>query len=281
MIPSVILLANRLAKTSIGQDTANDLVIKLLIEHNFQIAKVDDVLFNLLCLYTADVQQEPRDLSTKDKQNIYAKSRAPIKALNDELHPLEDRLDAIRWDTDSKEFIKLHKRVNNLKEKIKNLQLDVSNDVFAQINSGGSMGVIGNDGKMTIDLHALHVEEAKNMLQEYVFPALPVVRKVIIITGRGSHSKGGKGVLKEEIKVWVLMGLISRSLFGRVIIYARRCREMRGFCCCRWRFRALEEEVLKLHLIDSSFYQRFKKDPASYMLLFFVIAEPSLDFAEI
>jgi DNA-nicking Smr family endonuclease len=64
------------------------------------------------------------------------------------------------------------------------------------------MGIIGYDGLMSIDLHALHVEEAKNMLLEYVFPVLPVVRKVVVITGRGTNSNGGKGVMKEEIKVY-------------------------------------------------------------------------------
>jgi DNA-nicking Smr family endonuclease len=67
------------------------------------------------------------------------------------------------------------------------------------------MGIIGNDGVMSIDLHSLHVEEAKSMLAEYIFPALPVARKVHVITGRGVHSKGGKSFLKEEIKVFLTM----------------------------------------------------------------------------
>jgi DNA-nicking Smr family endonuclease len=63
--------------------------------------------------------------------------------------------------------------------------------------------MVSHDGKMRIDLHALHVDEAKSMLTEYIFPALPVVKRVIVITGRGANSKGGKAVLKDEIKVSV------------------------------------------------------------------------------
>jgi DNA-nicking Smr family endonuclease len=146
--------------------------------------------------------EEKKDKQTIDKQGIYETSRAPLKAMQNELKGLVDQMMS-RWDSDSKDFIKLKKRVNTLKEKIKKTQMDVSNDVFEQINSGGDMGVIGSDGKMRIDLHALHVEEAKRMLHEYVFPSLPVVRKVILVTGRGKNSKGGKSVLKEEIKIFV------------------------------------------------------------------------------
>jgi hypothetical protein len=63
----------------------------------------------------------------------------------------------IQWNTDTKEFKDLSEHVKMMKDKIKKTQLDVSNDVFQKINSQGSMGVIGHDGKMQIDLHALHL----------------------------------------------------------------------------------------------------------------------------
>jgi hypothetical protein len=182
------------------KDTANDLVCKLLVENSFQIGRVDEILFNLVGL--ASFYPEKNGLSTSDKQDIYLTSRAPLKALFDQLRPLTDRLEMIQWDIDTKEYKNISKRVQKLQEKIKATQLSVSNDVFERINSCGSMGIIGYDGLMSIDLHALHVEEAKNMLLEYVFPVLPVVRKVLVITGRGTNSNGGKGVMKEEIKVY-------------------------------------------------------------------------------
>ena len=55
------------------------------------------------------------------------------------------------------------------------------------------MGLVDGDGKRSLDLHALHVPEEKHMLVEYVFPAISDVKRVILITGRGTLSKGGKG----------------------------------------------------------------------------------------
>jgi DNA-nicking Smr family endonuclease len=177
----------------------DDLVISLLIDNDFQIGRVDDILYNLIGLATFIPSAPQKDLSSSDKQNIYQTSRAPLKAMFGELKSLEDRLVSIR-NSDSKEFTSLSIRVKKLLENIKQTQLDVSTDVFERINSRG----VGKSGEITIDLHALHVEEAKAMLQEYVFPALPVVKRIVIITGRGLHSRGGKGVLKDEIKVCIV-----------------------------------------------------------------------------
>ena len=47
--------------------------------------------------------------------------------------------------------------------------------------------------KMSIDLHSLHVEEAKSILQDFILPVLPVLKKVNLITSRGKHSDTGKG----------------------------------------------------------------------------------------
>jgi DNA-nicking Smr family endonuclease len=193
------------------------LVTRLLINNDFQIGRVDGILFNLVGL--ASFQTDQHRLTTSDKQNIYETSRAPLRALNEELKPLEYRLGMIQWNNGTKEFKNLSKKVKKLQEKIKATQLDVSNDVFQQINSHGSMGMVGNDGKMSIDLHALHVDEAKTMLEEYVFPTLAVVKRVIVITGRGSHSKGGKSLLKDEIKVRVASYPI-RSLYAHETIFA-------------------------------------------------------------
>jgi len=63
------------------------------------------------------------------------------------------------------------------------------------------MGVVGGSD-MRIDLHGLSVEAAKQKLVENIFPAMPVLERVVIITGRGLHAKSGKSVLKEEIKVF-------------------------------------------------------------------------------
>ncbi len=56
---------------------------------------------------------------------------------------------------------------------------------------------------MHIDLHGLHVHEAESILQDYVLPVLPVLKRVYLITGRGKHSKDGKSVLKESVMTFL------------------------------------------------------------------------------
>ena len=63
--------------------------------------------------------------------------------------------------------------------------------------------MIADDSNMErlvhIDLHGLHVNEAKVSLTEFVLPALPVLRKVVVITGHGAHSQDTSSILKREI----------------------------------------------------------------------------------
>jgi hypothetical protein len=82
------------------------------------------------------------------------------------------------------------------------------------------MGMVGQDGKMRVDLHALHVDEAKTMLAEIVFSTLDVVKRMIVITGHGSYSKGGKSALKDEIMVRCVYYPI-RSLYAHETISVR------------------------------------------------------------
>jgi hypothetical protein len=167
LVESVNILAKRLEQLQqLDSSLTVDLVIKLLIDDDFEIGKVDDILFNLVGL--ASSQNDLQELSPIDKQNIYQTSRAPLYALMEELKPLEGRLSMIRWGTESKEHKNLSKRVKRLQEKIKSTRIDVTNDVYERINnSGGVMGIVGESGVMSIDLHALHVEEAKSVLAEY------------------------------------------------------------------------------------------------------------------
>ena len=53
---------------------------------------------------------------------------------------------------------------------------------------------------MKINIHGLHVEEAKAQITEYVLPVLQVVSKVIFITGRGRHGSSGGSILKPAME---------------------------------------------------------------------------------
>jgi DNA-nicking Smr family endonuclease len=42
-----------------------------------------------------------------------------------------------------------------------------------------------------VDLHGLHVREAKEKIDEYILPILPALNKLAITTGYGSHLNSG------------------------------------------------------------------------------------------
>ena len=78
---------------------------------------------------------------------------------------------------------------------------NAANDIFERVNSQNGMGVITDeDQTVTIDLHGLHVDEAKLKLTELIFPVIEVFNKVALITGYGLHSKTGDSVLKTSLK---------------------------------------------------------------------------------
>ena len=52
---------------------------------------------------------------------------------------------------------------------------------------------------LCIDLHGLHVAEAKAKFDELVVPVLPALGRCVVVTGRGSHSKGGEAALREAL----------------------------------------------------------------------------------
>ena len=58
---------------------------------------------------------------------------------------------------------------------------------------------------MRVDLHGLRIEEAKAMLTEHVLPVLPVFKCIVVVTGKGLHSKKGKQfVLRDAVKNFLL-----------------------------------------------------------------------------
>jgi DNA-nicking Smr family endonuclease len=69
----------------------------------------------------------------------------------------------------------------------------------------------------TLDLHGLSVEDARRALLVFCKQAHGRVRRaVLVIHGRGSHSPGGRGVLRDEIAGW----LSSPPLADHVICFA-------------------------------------------------------------
>ena len=66
------------------------------------------------------------------------------------------------------------------------------------MNSKGIQNIIVNDSEVfCVDFHCLSIEGAKIVFNEFILPLLDVAKQIMIITGRGLHSKNGKSVLKE------------------------------------------------------------------------------------
>ena len=68
------------------------------------------------------------------------------------------------------------------------------------------MGAVDDDIEsafVKVDLHGLFANEANEIIQEYILPVLHVLKKMVIITGRGAHNKSRKAVLKQEVKLFL------------------------------------------------------------------------------
>ena len=59
------------------------------------------------------------------------------------------------------------------------------------------MGGENYESEVFVDLHGLHLNEAK--LNELILPTLKDLKKITLITGHGAHSKSGESILKKSI----------------------------------------------------------------------------------
>ena len=62
---------------------------------------------------------------------------------------------------------------------------------------GVLMGGENYESEVFVDLHGLHLNEAK--LNELILPTLKDLKKITLITGHGAHSKSGESILKKSI----------------------------------------------------------------------------------
>ena len=91
--------------------------------------------------------------------------------------------------------------MKKLNENLKIAIQNASRDIYERINSK-EKNFVNVDGKMifSVDLHGLHVSEAKEIVDEHILPVLDELQQIMIITGRGVHSKCRKSTLKDSIK---------------------------------------------------------------------------------
>ena len=128
-------------------------------------------------------------LNHEQKQEYYELARAPVAKLHEEYSILRKKLFAIN-DTDSDEWRTQKKELQDLQKKLSGARKNAANDIYERMNSSGNMGIVIEEvdgqekGLVHVDLHGLHCNEAKERVNEYILPILPVLKKIIVITGK-------------------------------------------------------------------------------------------------
>ena len=179
------------------------LIVKLLVDdYEFDIGTVEKALFNMLGMVVGvDTTQ---DLNSEQKQEFFKLARAPVEKLQLEYDTIR-RAQSRLLDTDSDEWNNYFEQLEEIKRKLNVARENAARDIFERTNSRGNMGsIIESDSEskssIFIDLHGLFINEAKERVNEFILPILPVLKKMAVITGRGSHSQSGESQLKKAMQ---------------------------------------------------------------------------------
>lgn len=224
LIPSFNEFAKKLP---FSKEEFEDLIVSLLLgKFSFDISKVEGALFNMIGLVERESHEQ---LNFEQKQEYYATARAPVMKFQEEYSKLRQKLFMIN-DTDSVEWRTQKKELQDLQKKLTDARKNAASDIFERMNSRANMGAIieaedgTESGLVHVDLHGLHVNEAKERVNEFVAPILPALKRMIIITGHGVHNQTGSSVLKDNMKQYFSETLKLRcedtKNKGALIVYA-------------------------------------------------------------
>ncbi|CAF0961640.1 unnamed protein product [Brachionus calyciflorus] len=193
-IPS---LFNHLKKLPLGKEEGDKLIFKLLMDNEFDINKIEGILFSMVGMVQAD---KGKDLDWEQKQEYFELAREPVRKLANEFLDLKNELNEI-YDMESLEWIEKYKNLEEIKEMLNMARMNAANDIYERMNSTSKMGSVINDGAIVqVDLHGLYVNEAIEKVKEFVMPMLSVLEKILLITGHGLHNQSGQAVLKDGLK---------------------------------------------------------------------------------
>lgn len=181
------------------------IVRSLLVQHKFNVPTVEDRLWEMLQAHETAVVARLEPLQAKEKQRIYEDARRPVKALETDLVKARSELRKVRADESNEAWCKLRANVSNLEQQLKAARLNAAQEIFAQMNADGlGMGEEGAEsGECVLDFHGLHAKETESLAVELFDCVLPALRSLVIITGRGAHSAGGRTVLRPTIECLV------------------------------------------------------------------------------
>jgi DNA-nicking Smr family endonuclease len=164
---------------------------------NLKNEKTDDIAKNYLLFIKRylkarkNINNNSKFVNSKRKQEIYNSVRSGVNKLKEDNSELGNKLKNLP--KHGKLFKKTKAQIEFNEKKIAIESEKAAKEIFHKINA------MGNLGKGVYDLHGLHVQEAKTILDEIVIPQLAQNKGVTLITGRGAHSPSGKGVLKPAL----------------------------------------------------------------------------------
>ena len=177
----------------------DSIVQTLMWRNKFKVEKVIDLLENMADGEVKDQYFRAQgDLSSREKDAIYRKARAPVERLIEKKNLLEEEYRTTVANV--KRCQEIRAEVYKLERQITVARRKAREDIYLQTNSAGTMGAEDTvSGTIKVDFHGLSLKDMQTTFDEQVKPILPAVGKITIITGRGLHSDGGEAKLKKAL----------------------------------------------------------------------------------
>jgi DNA-nicking Smr family endonuclease len=184
----------RLAKQlPLGTADRYELVHELVFMHDFIIDDVEDTISGML---SDGILEEVASLSHAEKERIFKDARAPAKRIQDEIFVVQEELKR-NPDEQNKSYIASLQLWRELRVQLSEARVKARDEIFRRINSADVHSA--GDRHLSVDLHCMYAHEAIEKFNTLVVPILPAIKKMLIITGKGSHSANNVGVLRKVI----------------------------------------------------------------------------------
>lgn len=180
-------------------------ISKLFIKNDFNIAKINDILYNIASLVF--VNENEYRLTAQRKTEIFNEARQPLNMVYTEIKDLKDQIQQVQNNNqfnnlnqnnkfnkisqmENEEIIKaLEEEIEHLYSKAEALKKLIPKQIYSTINSDNFVRS-NTENYIYVDLHSLFVNEAINILQEFVIPFLTEYKCIYVITGKGNHTNG-------------------------------------------------------------------------------------------
>jgi DNA-nicking Smr family endonuclease len=201
---------------TMGLDEKIDITERLFWTHRFEQSKVVDAIEALLDSKIGGLFfRQEGELTSEQKNDIYCKARLPVEKLETKLKLL---LQEQSITVDQTALLTLSNDVRQARKELAAAREKARDDIYSQMNSVSGMGAEqeGRDGTLIrVDFHGLLVNEMRMKFNDQIMPILPVVKRVMIITGRGSHSAGKEAKLKKAL--FKLVSMYQSSVYWQPV----------------------------------------------------------------